>query len=588
MARQAGTSEKRGAGNPVLKALGACRGILWAVAAFSALMNLLALAPAIYMLQVYDRVISSGGLTTLIALTGVLAWALLCLSLLDAVRSRLLIRAGVRMDQALGGLLQHRLLSRSASRLPQGVAGQTMRDIDSLRTALSGPTALAIMDLPWAPIFMIAAFLLHPLLGLMGAGGAAILIFLAWLNRKATKGKAEAAVDATNATYASVDAVMSNSEAVRALGMRRALIARQTAERQDGTELLVGAQIATAGFSSATRFARLLLQSLALGCGALLVIDNLLSAGSVFAVSLIIARGLQPIEQIIGSWSALQAARTAYDNVQRVLRVTAGEDGPAPMTLPSPKGTVRLESVSVRAPSGVVVLHNLSFTIEPGEILGIIGTSGAGKTTLTRILSGAIAPDAGVIRMDGADYASWDAEKLGGHIGYLPQHSGLLAGSIRDNVSRFARWTDPDTAAIDGRVVEAARAADLHEFILGLPDGYDTVLGPRGEGLSAGQGQRVALARALYGDPVLLVLDEPNSHLDGAGEESLMKALVVARDRGTAIVMVAHRSNVLNIADRLLLLQQGRVASFGTRTEVINQITEQRKLQATAQQPETV
>lgn len=588
MVRKAGTAAKAGTDNPVLVALRGSRGIFWSVAAFSALMNLLALAPAIYMLQIYDRVITSGGLTTLIVLTGVLVWALLCLSLLDAVRSRLLIRAGVRMDAALAGLLQHRLLSRSASRLPPGVAGQTMRDIDSLRSALSGATALAIMDLPWAPIFLIAAFLLHPLLGMLGVAGAALLIFLAWLNRKATSGKAEAAIEATNATYATVDAVMSNAEAVRALGMRRALIARQTAERQGGAQLLVTAQIATAGFSSATRFTRLLLQSLALGCGALLVIDNLLSAGAVFAVSLIIARGLQPIEQIIGSWSTLQTARTAYENVQRVLRVTAVEDGPVPMALPAPKGLVRLENVSVRSPAGVVVLKNVSFTIEPGEILGIIGTSGAGKTTLTRILSGAIAPDAGVIRMDGADYASWDAERLGGYIGYLPQHSGLLAGTIRDNVSRFTGWTDSDTAAIDGRVIEAARAADLHDFILSLPDGYDTVLGPRGEGLSAGQGQRVALARALFGEPSLLVLDEPNSHLDGAGEESLMKSLSLARERGTAVVIVAHRSNVLNIADRLLLLQEGQVASFGTRSQVINQISEQRKLQASAQQAEAV
>ena len=582
-AAAAAAAHAAGAANPVRAALRDSRGLFFVVGAFSALMNLLALAPSVYMLQVYDRVIPTGGLTTLLFLTLILAYALLTLSLLDGVRTRLLIRVGVRMDQRLGPLLQDRLLSRAASRLPQGVAGQTMRDIDTLRQALSGPAALAIMDLPWAPIFIGAAFLLHPLLGLFAVAGAGLLVLLSWLNQRATKQKSEAALQANNAAYATTDATMSNAEAVRALGMRKALVTRQAAERNEGLGLFVDAQFATAGYSTATRFTRLLLQSLALGCGALLVVDNKLSAGSVFAVSLLIARGLQPIEQIIGSWGAFQAARTAYANVMRVLKVTGQERNVAAMVLPQPTGVVRLENVSVRSPAGKIVLNNVSFEIRPGEILGVIGASGAGKTTLTRVMSGAIAPDAGVIRLDGANYSDWDAETLGSHIGYLPQHSGLMTGTIRDNISRFSRWTETNLTAIDGRVIEAAKQAGLHELILSQPSGYETELGPRGQGLSAGQGQRVALARALYGQPAFLVLDEPNSHLDGSGETLLLQALSAARARGAAIVLVAHRAGVLSIADRLMVLQDGVVTSYGTRDDVTKQITEQRRLQAETQ-----
>ena len=573
-----------GTADPVRAALKDCRSPFVVIGAFSALMNLLALAPSIYMLQVYDRVIPSGGLPTLFFLTLILAYALLTLSALDAIRTRLLIRIGVRLDQRLSPLLQDRLLSRAASRLPQGVAGQTMRDVDTLRQALSGPAALALIDLPWAPIFIGAAFLLHPFLGLFAVAGAGLLVMLSWLNQRATKQKAENALQANNAAYATTDSTMSNAEAVRALGMRRALVTRQTEERSEGMETFVDAQFATAGYTTATRFTRLLLQSLALGCGALLVIDNKLSGGSVFAVSLLIARGLQPVEQIIGSWSAFQAARTAYSNVMRVIRVSDdGQTTPA-IVLPVPSGLVRLENISVRSTAGRMVLHNVSFEIRPGEILGIVGASGAGKTTLTRIMSGAIAPDAGVIRLDGANFADWDAETLGSHIGYLPQHSGLMAGTIRDNISRFSRWIDGDQVAIDGQIIEAAKQAGIHELILSLPSGYETVLGPRGQGLSAGQGQRVALARALYGQPAFIILDEPNSHLDGAGETMLMQALSRARERGASVVLVAHRSTILNITDRLLVLQDGVVANYGTRDEVTRRMAEQRRIQ-TASQP---
>jgi ATP-binding cassette subfamily C protein len=498
----------------------------------------------------------------------------------------LLIRVGVRLDQRLSPLLQDRLLSRAASRLPPGVAGQTMRDVDTLRQALSGPAALAIMDLPWAPIFIGVAFLLHPYLGLFAVVGAGVLLLLSWLNQRATRQKAEAALQANSAAYATTDATMSNAEAVRALGMRRALVARQTIERNEGLGLFVDSQFATAGYTTATRFTRLLLQSLALGCGALLVIDNKLSGGSVFAVSLLIARGLQPIEQIIGSWSAFQAAKTAYANMMRVLRVTGAEGTVPAMIRPAPAGAVRLENISVRSPAGKVIVNNVSFEIRPGEILGIIGGSGAGKTTLTRVMSGAIAPDAGVMRLDGADFAHWDAEALGAHIGYLPQHSGLMAGTIRDNISRFGRWTDADQATIDDRVFTATKQAGLHDLIESLPDGYETVLGPRGQGLSAGQGQRAALARALYGEPIFLILDEPNSHLDGAGEAMLIEALLSAKARGAAIALVAHRAGVLDIADRLLVLQNGMVASYGTRDEVTKSLADQRRLQGAVQPAE--
>jgi PrtD family type I secretion system ABC transporter len=576
--------KRRTSGGPringaVGEALAECSGLFMVIAAFSALLNLLALAPSIYMLQVYDRVIPTGGVTTLLFLSAMVLYALLTMSALDGVRTRLLVRIGVRLDRRLSPLILDRLLSRAASRRPTAQSNQTMRDADVLRQTLAGPASLALLDLPWAPVFIFIAFLLHPILGLYTAVGAGLLILLAWLNERATRRKAEVAHQANASAYALTDATVANAEAVRALGMRQALIARQSAERGVGLELSSSAQFTSGGFSTVTRFVRLCLQSLALGTGAWLVIENKLSAGSIFAVSLLIARALQPIEQIIGSWSAVLAARNAYDGIVELLDETRSEERERAVELPPPQGYVQVENIFVNSPSGAPVLNGLTFDIRPGEILGVIGSSGAGKTTLARVLSGAIAPDSGVVRLDGASYADWDAEVLGSHIGYLPQDSGLMTGTIRDNISRFAGWVQDDQSHIDAEVVRAAKAAGLHAMILRLPAAYQTRLGQQGRGLSAGQGQRVAMARALYGEPALFVLDEPNSHLDGHGEVQLIDTVLAARARGAAIVVIAHRAGVLNIADRLLALRDGVISNYGSREDVVRELADQRKLQ---------
>lgn len=567
---------------PIGQALYECRGLIGGLAVFSALLNILALAPSVYMLQVYDRVIPTGGAMTLLFLSAMIFYALLTMSALDGVRTRLLVRMGIRLDRRLAPLILDRLLARSASRRPTALSNQTMRDVDALRMALAGPAALAILDLPWAPIFILITFFLHPLLGLYAAAGCGLLILLAWLNQAATRKKAEVAHLATASAYSLTDAVVGSAEVVRGLGMRAPLVARMEAERGVGLNLSSTAQFTAGGYSTLTRFVRLCLQSLALGTGAWLVIQNQLSAGSIFAVSLLIARALQPIEQIIGSWSAVLAARSAYTNINQLLVQTGGEGEERFVALPIPQGHVQVENLSVTSPAGASVLNNLTFAVKPGEILGIIGSSGAGKTTLARVLAGAIAPDSGVVRLDGASFNDWDPEVLGSHIGYLPQDSALLPGTIRDNISRFNGWKDDDQAAIDAEVVRAAKAAGVHNTILRLPAAYQTRLGYGGSGLSAGQAQRVAMARALYGSPAFYVLDEPNSHLDGHGEIQLIETLVAARAQGAAIVVVAHRAGVLNIADRLLALRDGGIAHYGPREDVVNQLARQRQLQSAA------
>jgi PrtD family type I secretion system ABC transporter len=356
--------------------------------------------------------------------------------------------------------------------------------------------------------------------------------------------------------------------------MRGALRERQLADRRSGLDLSAKAQFTGGGYSAATKFTRMFLQSAALGLGAWLAVDKQISAGAIIAASVLMSRALQPIEQLVGSWAVVGQARGALNNLIKLFPPTRGLDVSGTQ-LPAPTGALALEQVAVRAPGeGPVLLRGVSLRLTPGEILGVIGPSGAGKTTLARVAAGAISPDAGTVRLDGANLADWDGDRLGRYIGYVPQDSGLLAGSIRDNISRFAVWAprdkeSADPAIVDADVVAAAQAAGVHELILRLPKGYDTTLGAGGRGLSAGQAQRVALARALYGEPTLLILDEPNSALDADGEAALNNAILAAKARGAAILIVAHRTGILNIADRLLVLRDGQVDMLGPRTEVV-------------------
>jgi PrtD family type I secretion system ABC transporter len=555
---------------PLVAALRACRPHLLAAAVFSALINILLLAPTIYMMQVYDRVVPTEGRLTLLYLTLVVAFALATQAALESVRSRLLTLAGLRLDRLLAGGILQKLMSAMAP----GASAQGMREFDIVRQALSGPVAVAAFDIPWTPIYVLVAFMIHPALGAMTIVGGIVLVVLAVANERATRTRAREAFIAQAQAYAAQEAAAANGEVVRALGMRGALRERQLADRRSGLDLSAKAQFTGGGYSAATKFTRMFLQSAALGLGAWLAVDKQISAGAIIAASVLMSRALQPVEQLVGSWAVVGQVRGALNNLIKLFPPTRGLDVSGTQ-LPAPTGALALEQVGVRAPGeGPVLLRGVSLRLTPGEILGVIGPSGAGKTTLARVAAGAISPDAGTVRLDGANLADWDGDRLGRYIGYVPQDSGLLAGSIRDNISRFAVWAprdkeSADPAIVDADVVAAAQAAGVHELILRLPKGYDTTLGAGGRGLSAGQAQRVALARALYGEPTLLILDEPNSALDADGEAALNNAILATKARGAAILIVAHRTGILNIADRLLVLRDGQVDMLGPRTEVV-------------------
>ena len=538
---------------------------------FSALVNVLYLAPTIYMLQVYDRVMPTGGVMTLLFITLVIFLALGVLAFLDNMRTRLLVRAGLALDRRFAG----EVLSRQmAARLEggQGRGLQAMRDFDAVRQTLAGPATVSLFDAPWTPVYLLFAFMLHPLLGLLILIGGVILTTLAIMNERATKDRLRKAQEVAARGYAVQEAAVSQGEVVRALGMRQALVARQLNERSQSLNMQAEAQFTGGVYSGTIKFFRLFLQSFALGTGAWLAVEHKISAGAVIAASVLLSRALQPIEQLVGSWPTIVQARVSYGHL-----VDLFADRPidyARTQLPAPTGALELERVATRAPGGTVILKGVSLAVQPGEIVGLTGPSGSGKTTLARIAAGALTAEAGAVRIDSAELKDWDPERLARHIGYLPQDSGLFAGSIRDNISRFEAWRAVASEEVDEQTVAAARAAGVHELILRLPQGYDTQLGLGGKGLSAGQAQRIALARALYREPHLLILDEPNSSLDADGELALIRALGAARERNAAILLVAHRSGVLGIADKLALLREGNLDLFGPREEVVARLNE--------------
>ena len=552
--------------NALTAAFGACRRHFLFAAIFSALLNLLYLAPTLYMLQVYDRVVPTRGSMTLGLLTVVLLFSLGALALLDLMRSRLLVRASMRLDRLLSGAVLDATLGRPAA-AREGLTRQALREFDSLRQTLTGVGALAVFDAPWTPVYILVAFIIHPALGALGLVGGAALLFLAWRNEKATRGKLMKANEASNIAYTSQEYSAASADVVRALGMRQALVRRHLDERSTANRLQAEAGFASGGYMTATRFLRLALQSTALGLGAWLAIGNHISGGAIFASSLLIARAMAPIEQVLGGWRNLIDARGAYAKLTNLFSVA--EKTQPPTRLPAPKGAIEAERLSVVSPDAQrLILRDVNFKMVAGEAIGIVGPSGAGKSTLVRNLAGASTPDQGAIRFDGADAKDWDPERLARYVGYLPQEPTLFAGTVKDNIARFQGFLDGDAEEIDQLVVEAAQKCGVHDMILHLPDGYDTRLGWGGKGLSAGQAQRVALARALYGSPSVLILDEPNAHLDGDGEALLVRALAELKAAGTSILITAHRTGVLAAVDKLLVLRDGRVEQFGPRDEV--------------------
>ena len=548
-------------------ALRQCRRHFMAAAVFSLLINVLYLAPTLYMLQVYDRVVPTAGKTTLLFITIALALALLALSGLDMIRNRLLVRASQRIDALLAPRILKQMMATDSSS-----AGQAMRDFDAIRSTMSTPVIASMFDAPWTPVFLAVAFMLHFWIGVLAVVAAALLVTIAWLNQRATRAKMEIATNAMAAAHNSQQAAAVHGTTIKGLGMTDAIVERQLDHRRNALSNQIQAQFSGSKLTATSKFFRLFVQSAALGLGALLAIAGYISAGAIIASSVLLSRALQPIESIIGAWSSLAAARSAMHRLSRAFDAMA--EARIYTALPAPKGLLDVEDVGVRGRDGRPILVGVSFRAEPGKILGIIGPSGSGKTTLGKILVGALQPTVGTVRIDGARLTDWDQDELGPYLGYMPQESSLFEGTIKENIARFAKAaTIEEAKKIDEAVVDAARDSGVHELILQLPQGYDTPLGLMGAGLSAGQSQRVALARALFGNPSLLVLDEPNAFLDQAGEASLIGSLDKARGRGACVIVIAHRRGVLEAADRLLVLDEGRPKMIGPSADVVARLT---------------
>lgn len=543
------------------------RHFVWA-GGFSALLNLLFLGPTLYMLQIYDRVLQTRSGLTLFFLTLVLLFALATMSLLDFVRSRLLVRASVRLDRQLSGAILDTLIAQPGGARTT-MNKQAMREFDILRQALTGPAILALFDAPWSPIYILVCLLIHPWLGVLALVGTLLVLAVAWRNERSTNEPLKRANEAANRSYVSQEQTTVGAEVIRALGMRDSMVRRHLTERDGMMSLQAEASFAASGYTATSRFLRTTLQSLALGFGALLAIDNQISVGAVFAASFLVGRALAPMDLLVNTWKNVVQARGAYEMLSGLL--AENPERVAPTQLPAPKGRLDVEHLIVLNPAkDGAIIADVSFRIVPGEITAVVGPSGAGKSTLARAISGAIAPDRGFVRFDGADRGGWDQDRLARYIGYLPQDPSLFAGTVKENIARFA--SDHDMQEVDQAVVDAAQVCGAHEMILRLPNGYDTMLGWGGRGLSAGQAQRVALARALFGSPSLLILDEPNAHLDAEGEASLVDTLKASKDAGAAAMVIAHRLGIMGVVDRIMVINNGRIEAYGPRDEVLEKL----------------
>lgn len=540
-----------------------CQGYFVTAAIFSLAINLLYLAGPLYMLQVYDRVISSASEVTLLMLTIALLMALLALAGLDAVRARVLTRASIRLDQTIAARVMTAIIHRSAG--AGGARSQLLRDFDTFRQFVTGMGIHAIFDLPWAPIYIAVIFVLHPFLGAFALGCSILLILMALFNEWRVKLPLTEAGEAASRSYSFTEMSLRNTEVVRAMGMTEGLLRRWARDRTRMLERQVSASDRAATMQSIIRFLRLAMQSMILGLGAYLVIERLATVGAMFAASILLGRALQPVEQIVGSWRNLVSARGAFLRIRELLK--ADPQRQVGLTLPRPQGRLSVEGLSYVPPFGSKpILRGVSFAIEPGEVLGIIGPSGAGKSTLSRHLVGVLAPSAGAVRLDGADVSSWIKTSLGQHIGYLPQDIELFADTVAVNISRFQEGEDRE-------VILAARMADVHEMILRLPDGYDTQVGEGGAILSGGYRQRIGLARAIFANPSLLVLDEPSSNLDAEGDAALADCILQLKKRGTTVVIISHRPATIGVADKILVLREGVVEMFGPRAEILARLT---------------
>ena len=561
--------------NSLHTALKACRESFLSVGFFSFFINALMLVPTFYMLQVYGRVITSGSLTTLSMLTLIMTGLVITLGCLEWTRSRIMVRVSNRLDMLLSRQVYKASFKRALESGGMDASAQPLNDLTGLRQFLSGNGLFAFFDAPWLPIYIAVMFMFHPWFGWVATGSALLLLLLAFVNERLTGPTlAQANKEHIGASLYTTKNLR-NAEVIESMGMLETLMDRWWTRQKNVLLLQSRASDKGAMISTLSRSFRILVQSLILGLGAYLAVDHQVGAGLVFAGSVLLGRALAPIDLIIGSWKGFIAARSQYARLNAILASQQAQ--PERMSLPAPKGDVQVENLTVAAPgSNIAIIKNISFSVPAGCVVGIIGPSAAGKSTLARALLGIWAPLQGVVRLDGADISAWDKHELGPHIGYLPQDIELFEGSVSDNIARFTR-VDSE------KVILAATTAGVHDMILLLPDGYDTVIGGDGVVLSGGQRQRIGLARALYGSPRLIILDEPNSNLDEVGDRALIAALHRIRLSGATMFVITHRTNIVSQLDRLMVMSNGGLSLFGPRELVLTELNAQQAPKQTMQ-----
>ena len=553
--------------NSLQAALKACKGSFISVGIFSFFVNALMLVPTFYMLQVYGRVMTSGSIPTLVMLTIIMTLLVATMGALELVRSRIMVRVSTQLDVLLSRSVYRASFKRALDSGGMDASAQPLNDLTSLRQFMTGNGLFAFFDAPWLPIYIAVMFMFHPWYGWVAIGSAIILLILAALNEKMT-GKALAEANKENlgaSLYTSKN--LRNAEVIESMGMLNTLIHRWSGRQKNVLMLQSVASDKGGAIAAISKTFRMLIQSLILGLGAYLAINHEISAGLVIAGSVLLGRALAPIDLIIGSWKGFISARSQYNRLNEILDKQKAE--PDRMSLPAPEGHVNVENIIVSPPgSRTPVIKGISFTVPAGMVVGVIGPSASGKSTLARALLGIWVPQHGVVRLDGADISSWDKSELGPHIGYLPQDIELFEGSISENIARFSE-VDAE------KVVLAAKTAGVHEMILQLADGYDTVIGSDGANLSGGQRQRIGLARAIYGTPKLIILDEPNSNLDEVGEKALALAIQQLKAAGSTVFVITHRTNILTQLDRLLVMNNGTISMYGPREQVMAELSKQ-------------
>ena len=554
------------ADDPVAHALRESARRMVGVAVFSGVINILMLSGSLYMLQVYDRVIPSRNIATLLGLSLIVLFAYLVQGYFDAMRARMLCRIATLFDGALQGSIHGALAALPLRGVKPVLMQQPLRDLDQVRGFMSGMGPTAFLDMPWIPLFLIALFLFHPVIGFTALLGTVAIIAMTLLTERISRGAARAAMDMSAQRQVLADTTQRNAEVIRALGMTDRLTARWSEANERYLQENIRATDVYANLGSGAKVLRYILQSGMLGIGAYLVVADRASGGIMIASSIMMGRALAPVELALGSWKQLVAARQGLKRLREICKVTAPPAAP-PVLLPRPSRELSVQDLTVTAPgSATAIVSNISFSLKAGTGLALIGASASGKTSLSKALVGIWPALHGVVRLDGAALDQWRNEDLGRHIGYLPQDVALFDGSVADNICRF------DPQASSEAILKAARIAGVHDIILRLPEGYATRIGEGGMSLSAGQRQRIGLARAVFGDPFLLVLDEPNANLDTDGENALTRAILILRQSKSIVIVISHRPSALAALDMMMVLYEGKSIAFGPSEEVFARV----------------